>query len=317
MALPEERLRYALTDEQHERIFQRLVLPTMLPPSGSVVSPVAVILGGQPGAGKTRLLNTAARELQMRGPLAVINGDDLRSFHPACPALQRDDPLNAAHLTDHDSGRWVEKLIAAARDRRVNLVIESTMRRPEVFICTGGQLLAAGYQVEAWAMAVPERLSWQGVHQRYEAMLAAGSAARFTVREAHDAGAAGMLDTLGRIEQDGLAGRVMVGTRLEAYLKRHRPQLAATGNRYLFPDTGTGGRSAHDMAVYMTELVERRTGCEFNLHLVRHFVVALFLERHPGHYDTARLILGHAKSSCGFRRKPPTYSNLMPPTVLT
>lgn len=218
MALPEERLRYALTDEQHERIFQRLVLPTMLPSSGSVASPVAVILGGQPGAGKTRLLNTAALELQARGPLAVINGDDLRSFHPACPVLQRDDPLNAACHTDHDSGRWVEKLIEAARDRRVNLVIESTMRRPEVFIRTGGQLHAAGYRVEAWAMAVPERLSWQGVHQRYEAMLAAGSAARFTAREAHDAGAAGMLDTLGRIERDGLAGRVMVGTRVGAIL---------------------------------------------------------------------------------------------------
>ncbi len=90
---------------------------------------------------------------------------------------------------------------------------------------------------------------------------------------------------------------VDVATRLEGYLKQHRPQLATSGNRYLFPDTGTGGRLAHDMAVYMTELVERRTGCEFNLHLIRHFVVALFLERHPGQYDTARLILGHAKSS--------------------
>ena len=90
---------------------------------------------------------------------------------------------------------------------------------------------------------------------------------------------------------------VDVATRLEVYLKRHRPHLATFSNRYLFPDTGTGGRSAHDMAVYMTELVERRTGCEFNLHLIRHFVVALFLERHPGQYDTARLLLGHAKSS--------------------
>ena len=178
--------------------------------SGSDGVPVAVILGGQPGAGKTRLLNDASTELQVRGATVIINGDDLRSFHPAYARLRRTDPLNAARYTDHDSGRWVEKLIAAAQERRVNLVIESTMRRPDVFVRTGGQLRSAGYEVEARAMAVPERLSWQGVHQRYEATLAAGGAARFSAREAHDAGATGMLDTLRRIEQDKLAGRVLI-----------------------------------------------------------------------------------------------------------
>ncbi len=218
----DDRLRHALPEDRHEHIFQRRVLPSLLPVSGSGGVPIAVILGGQPGAGKTRLLNDASSELQAIGATVVINGDNLRSFHPAYARLQETDPLNAARYTDHDSGRWVEKLIAAAQERRVNLVIESTMRRPDVFIRTGGELRSAGYQIEARALAVPERLSWQGVRQRYEATLAVAGAARFSAREAHDAGAAGMLDTLGRIEQDRLADRVLITTRTGAVLYDNR-----------------------------------------------------------------------------------------------
>ena len=222
MSGEDDRLRYALPDDSHEHIFQRRVLPSLLPVSGSGGVPVAVILGGQPGAGKTQLLNAASRELRAIGATVVINGDDLRPFHPAYERLQETDPLNAARYTDHDSGRWVEKLIAAAQERRVNLVIESTMRRPDVFVRTGGQLRSAGYEIEARALAVPERVSWQGVHQRYEATLAVAGAARFSAREAHDAGAAGMLDTLRRIEQDRLADRVLIASRTGAVLYDNR-----------------------------------------------------------------------------------------------
>ena len=88
-----------------------------------------------------------------------------------------------------------------------------------------------------------------------------------------------------------------VGALLEAYVKRHRPQLARPGNPYLFPNTKVGPRSAHDLAVGLTELVEGRIGCEFNLQLVRHFVVALHLRHHPGQYDVARKLLGHSATS--------------------
>lgn len=69
---------------------------------------------------------------------------------------------------------------------------------------------------------MPEPLSWQGVHLRYERMLSQGAAARFTVREAHDAGANGMLDTLRSIEQDRLADRIQISTREKQVLYDNR-----------------------------------------------------------------------------------------------
>ena len=88
-----------------------------------------------------------------------------------------------------------------------------------------------------------------------------------------------------------------VANQIEIYERKYRPHLAQPGNPYLLPNTKMGGRSAHDLAVGLTELVEGRVGCEFNLHLVRHFVVALHLRHHPGQYDVARKLLGHATTS--------------------
>ena len=209
----DDRLLHALPEATHERIFRNRIVPRLLPQSAGAAEPVAIILGGQPGAGKTALLTQATETLRASGPTVVINGDELRPYHPAYSGLQRTDPLNAARYTDHDSGKWVEKLIAEAQERRVNLVIESTMRRPEVFSATSATLHSSGYQVEAHVLAVSERLSWQGVHQRYEQMMAEGRAARFSARDAHDAGASGMLDTLSRIEGERSAERVMIATR--------------------------------------------------------------------------------------------------------
>ena len=84
-------------------------------------------------------------------------------------------------------------------------------------------------------------------------------------------------------------------TLLETYLQRYRPQLAASGNPYLFPNTRMGGRSPHDLAVGLTDKVEREIGCAFNMHLARHFAVALYLQHNPGQYEVARRILGHKK----------------------
>ena len=187
-------LRHALPEAEHERIFRQRIVPSLFDRTRPVDTPTAIILGGQPGAGKTAIQMRARKDLEQLGSTVVISGDDLRSFHPAYARLQRSAPATAAFHTDRDSGRWVEMAITEAIDHKVNIVIESTMRDPLVLESTAAKLRANGYQIEARALAVNERLSWQGVHQRYEAMMAAGRAARFTVRASHDAGAAGMLE---------------------------------------------------------------------------------------------------------------------------
>jgi len=82
---------------------------------------------------------------------------------------------------------------------------------------------------------------------------------------------------------------------VEEYLRKHRPHLAEAGNPFLFPGRGQRGRGAQDLAIGLTKLVEREIGVEFNLHLMRHFAVLLYLRAHPGQYEVVRRILGHRK----------------------
>ena len=89
-----------------------------------------------------------------------------------------------------------------------------------------------------------------------------------------------------------------VAQRLGQYLKIHHPNLTVPGNPFLFPKmTTAAGRSPTDLAIGLTQVVEQRLGCRFNIHLMRHFIVALHLEHNPGQYDVARHLLGHAKAS--------------------
>lgn len=206
--------KYALSDVQHDTIFRRDVIPEYFSDLSAIPhQPTAVILGGQPGSGKSALLDRATSDLQASGATVVINGDDFRAFHPAYTRLQQTDPENAAFYTDRDSGRWVEKTIEHAKSLGVNMVIESTMRNPATFEKTSESLREAGYRVEARAMAVPAAESWQGVHLRYEGMLERGEQGRFTKREAHDAGYKGVPLTLRAIEKHGWAQRITLEVR--------------------------------------------------------------------------------------------------------
>lgn len=67
-----------------------------------------------------------------------------------------------------DSGQWVEKAMAYAKEQRFNVIIEGTMRDHDVVAATMNEFRAAGYEIDARVLAVSFQLSGQGIYQRYE-----------------------------------------------------------------------------------------------------------------------------------------------------
>jgi len=203
-----------LSLERNESIFRNDILPDYLPAAIERAGrPRLILLGGQPGAGKTAVLIASHVELEQSGPTIRIVGDDLRSYHPQFLAFQRQDPETASQFTQADAGRWTEKLLAAAAERNVNIVFETTMRTPENVARVVGIARAAGYDVEARAVAVNPRLSWQGNHYRFEEMLHAGDAARIPPQHVHDAAVTGLRVSLEKLETENLVDRVQLRTR--------------------------------------------------------------------------------------------------------
>jgi predicted kinase len=203
-----------LSPERNESIFRNDILPDYLPEAMRQAGrPRMILLGGQPGAGKTAVLIASHVELDEAGMTIRIVGDDLRSYHPQFLVFQQQDPETASQFTQLDAGRWTEKLLAAAVERKVNIVFETTMRTPENVARVIGMARAGGYNIEARAVAVNPRLSWQGNHYRFEVMLHAGDAARFPPQHVHDAAVTGLRVSLEKIETENLANRVQLRTR--------------------------------------------------------------------------------------------------------
>lgn len=201
-----------LSEAQNEHIFRTEILPDYLPDDIGMVDrpPTLIVLGGQPGSGKTAVLTASHTELEQSGPTIRIAGDDLRSYHPGFVAHQKADPATASRFTQVDAGIWSEKLLSAATERGVHVVFETTMRTPDNVekVMTAGR--SAGYHVEARVLAVSPRISWQGCHYRFEEMHHAGAAARIPPRAVHDAAVTGLADSLERIERRKLADRVVI-----------------------------------------------------------------------------------------------------------
>jgi hypothetical protein len=208
--MAEETVSGLLSVEKNERIFRNDILPDYLPDAmRSAGRPRLILLGGQPGAGKTAVLIASHAELEQSGSTIRIVGDDLRSYHPQFPVFQRKDPETASQFTQRDAGRWTEKLLAAATERQVNIVFETTMRTPENVARVIGVAREAGYDVEVRAVAVNPRLSWQGNHYRFEEMLRA----RVPPQHIHDAAVDGLRTSLEKLESERLVDRVQLRTR--------------------------------------------------------------------------------------------------------
>ena len=228
---------YALSDAALEHIFRTRIVPDIVltnPLMAPQTSPLAAITGGQPGSGKSKLIE-ALEIYRFKSSALTISGDDLRHYHPEHERLLHDDPLNAAFYTDRDSGRWVEMLIDwVSKEVRVNIIIESTMRNPETFRITAKLLRERGYRVEAHAIAVHPALSWLGVNLRYEEGLQSSGSARYTIRASHDAGVAGVPKTLAAIHDERLADEITVHSRSHDVL--YNNQLEPGGSGWKSPE---------------------------------------------------------------------------------
>jgi hypothetical protein len=241
-----------LLEAQNEHIFRTEILPDYLPGDiGRAGRPTLIVLGGQPGSGKTALLTASLTELEQTGPAIRVVGDDLRPYHPGFVAHQNADPMMAQHFTQADAGIWSEKLLTAATERGVHVVFETTMRTPDNVekVMTAGR--SAGYRIEARVLAVSPRVSWQGCHYRFEELHHAGAAARIPPRAVHDAAVTGLAESLDRIERRKLADRLLIqrpdGEVVYDNVLSNGQWLAAAGARKVVEETRSRPLSSEEI----------------------------------------------------------------------
>lgn len=146
--------------------------------------PRAVLLAGQPGAGKTRLSSLAVS--LMGGDAAFINADDYRRYHPGYRALYAEYGSDYVILTGAFSSAVTERLIQRLSDHHLNLVVEGTGRTVDVPKRTAELLTGKGYAVELGVIAARPEVSLCSTLLRFYQMNEGGTIPRSTAVPAHD-----------------------------------------------------------------------------------------------------------------------------------
>jgi len=178
--------------------------------------PIAFLLGGQSGAGKSALHVICGDMLD--GNRIVINGDEFRRLHPHFAEIQSRYGMDAPAHTAKWAGEMTEALIDAFSQQRYNLIVEGTLRTSAVPLKTADLLRERGYEVSLAIMAVKPEISLVSCQIRYEEMRLAGTTPRATDPVHHDKIVHDIVETLSVLEESGRFESVLLYNRAGAQL---------------------------------------------------------------------------------------------------
>lgn len=184
----------------------------------SVEKPFAVLTGGQPGAGKT----TIARiyEDLTYGDIVFINGDDFRKRHPRFLKIYNEHGGDFVSYTSEFSGRMVQEMIDYAREKRLNMVVEGTLRTTSVPNSTRSFLQESGYKVNLAVMVVRPEISYLSTLKRYNQMLERGTFGRLTSKSDHDFVVNSIVENLDKIYSENKFDDILLFNRNKDCLYR-------------------------------------------------------------------------------------------------
>ena len=165
-----------LTKEEHDKIFREQIAP-QLDKVESQEQPKAIILAGQPGAGKGGLVRTAT--VQFDGQVVVVDPDQMRDFYPNVRALKADSPYAWADETHVDASKWAGELRSAAIEQKKNLIIDTTLGKYESGAKLVAELREKGYEIEVRALATHRLESELGVESRFSRTMATEGHGRY------------------------------------------------------------------------------------------------------------------------------------------
>ncbi|KAF4824922.1 hypothetical protein CGCSCA5_v000886 [Colletotrichum siamense] len=219
MPPPPDLSHHILPEPVSKEIFQTHILPADLPatltPHPTRAWPLAVLIVGQTGAGKTRTAPAVLSAMKRINTPAHFIADVYKAHHPSYLTLiSSPNPAHASPATGPDARKWLAMAAAEAISRKLDVLLESACRHPDDFRDLARMFGEAGYRVEVVVMAVPAALSRLGIlHRFYERLPEAGSGnlpIRLTPVKIHDDSYAGLMSVAGWIDEVDYIDRVLV-----------------------------------------------------------------------------------------------------------
>ncbi len=191
---------YLLDDDALERAFTRIAYAESagITPSEQKI---AVIVGGQPGAGKTNCITNSRMALDQN--CVIIDNDAYRNYHPMVNEIKKHHPSLFTLCTDQLSFKATPVMIDVMSDRGYNLIIHQTLKSNLIADDAITKLREKGYIVIVRALAVSDLESKMSMIERSQALIEELGYCRWVPKNNHDVAYAGLPKTVEYMQQSG------------------------------------------------------------------------------------------------------------------
>lgn len=176
---------YALSDNEFEEMYQQaktLIIGKCKP---AKETPMAIITGGQPGAGKIGLVLKSKREMKEKGKdTVIIDSDSYRGLYKRSIEIAARYPELYSEITDRATGKITNRLLNEVIDGGYNFIFEGILGK--INIVNSLQNAPREYEVTARLIATSKEESLLSIFERYIVMLENMQIGRLTTIEAHN-----------------------------------------------------------------------------------------------------------------------------------
>lgn len=215
--------KYKLSVEEFEEVYNNVKKATLREIKKPVGTPIAIMTGGQPGAGKTSsLVIEACKEYQN---LVVLDMDHYRGFFKKAIEIAENYPELYQEITGIYSSKILERLSQEVIEDGYNFILEGTMGK-SVYTIDLLQQKQSNYRIIGKILAVSREESLFSVFERYLEMKQSMGIGRLSDIDSHDIRYNNLPIIAGSLENRGI--KVEVYERSGTVAKVNR--LYKTGN---------------------------------------------------------------------------------------
>lgn len=185
---------YRLNEAQFAAYYKKAIVVLKLGKTPSDRKTLLSIVGGQSGAGKSRLIPIANQELD--GNAVIVDFDELRTLHPFYKEVSESYPEITHRILHPDTERVKNAVLETLRQEGYNVIYEGALRNTQGFLDFANDFKQEGYNIIMHIMSVPKLESYGSTFVRYATDLLADLNPRWVEKDAHDGSYEGVIRTV-------------------------------------------------------------------------------------------------------------------------
>ena len=203
---------YRLSDAQFDAYYKKSIGFLKLGKNPSNRKTLSIV-GGQSGAGKSRLIPIANQELN--GNAVIVDFDELRAWHPYYKEVSDSYPEITHRILHPDTEKVKNAVLETLRKEGYNVIYEGALRNTQGFLDFAKDFKEDDYHITMNIMSVPKLESYGSTFLRYATDLLADLNPRWVEKEAHDGSYEGVVRTVKAFIDQSLSKDIKVYIRGE------------------------------------------------------------------------------------------------------